>query len=396
MAKKIAGAVLVHPYEVLAGRFRRLKFFALFFLIAFLLGGLLLLHDQFTAENLRYLIKDLDVSAPSVGAQSRGFSFDFDASQRAKLYRGDLALIRRSGIDVYSLSGNQSLSDSIAFSSPELKVSEKYLLAYDVGGHKVNIYNGFSKLWEETYPYDVFCADTADNGTFAVVTGEKGYHSALYVYNHNFEKIFRWASADKVVSDVSICKEDPSFVAVSTLKSKGGDLECETLVFRTTDDRIYQSFTTAGEMPIRLDFISKDLLVLLTDDTLHRIRISDASDFTETIDRDTLSRYYCDRDYAILVKNVGMIGTSLEISVFELAHPEAEPHTLNLETQVLDIAVSGRTLYFLSYGSLNTYKLDSGNLTTSSLRSEFRQILPLSADRIAFLGEGYVSVYMVG
>ena len=396
MAKKAVGAVLIHPYEALAKRFRTAKFVALFLLIAFLLGGLLILHNQFTAENLRYLLKDLDFSAPALGMESRGFSFDFDTTQRAALYRGDLALIRRSGIEVYSFSGNQSLSDSIAFSSPELIVSEKYLLAYDIGGHKVNLYNGFSKLWEETYPYSVFCADVADNGTYAVVTGEKGYHSALYVYNANFEKIFRWASADKVASDLSICKEDPSLIAVSTLRSVGGDLNCETLVFRTGSSEVYKSFTVAGEMPIRLDFIRKDLCVLLTDEALHLIDLNDSAEVTEPIDQNALSRYYCDGTYAVLVKDSGLIGTSLSVSVYELSAPKTEPKRFTLETQVLDIASGGRTLYFLSYGALHSYKLDSGSLTSSPLKSEFRQILPLSADRIAFLGEGFVSIYMVG
>ena len=396
MAKKAVGAVLVHPYEVLAKRFRTYKFVALFLLLAFILGGLLILHNQFTAENLRYLLKDLDVSSPTVGMESRGFSFDFDTTQRALLYRGDLAHIRRSGVEIYSLNGNQSLSDSIAFSSPELIVSEKYLLAYDIGGHKVNLYNGFSKLWEETYSYSVFCADVADNGTYAVVTGEKGYHSVLYVYNRNFEKIFRWASADKVASDLSICKEDPTLIAVSTLKSVGGDLSCETLIFRTGSDSVYQSFTVTGEMPIRLDYVSKDLCVLLTDEALHLVNLNDLSEVTEDIDQNALSRYYCDGTYAVLVKDSGLIGTSLAVSVYELDSPSAEPKRFTLETQVLDIAAGGRTLYFLSYGALHSYKLDSGSLTSSPLKSEFRQILPLSADRIAFLGEGYVSIYMVG
>lgn len=396
MAKKAVGAVLVHPYEALAKRFRTLKFFTLFFLIAFLLGGLLILHNLFTVENLRYLLKDLDVSSPMAGMESRGFSFDFDTTQRAKLYRGDLALIRRSGVEVYSLSGNQSLSDSIAFSSPELVTSEKYLLAYDIGGHKVNLYNGFSKLWEETYPYSIFCADLSDNGSFTVVTGEKGYHSALYVYNANFEKIFRWASADKVANDVSICKEDPNLVAVSTLKSFGGELSCEVLVFRVDTAQVYQSYTISGEMPIRLDFISKDRFLLLTDEALHLVSPANQTEITEPIDRDALSRYYCDGQYAVLVKDSGLIGTSLSVCVYELDDLVKEPTRFSLETQILDIASSGRTLYFLSYGALHSYKLDSGNLTSSPLKSEFRQILPLSSDRIAFLGEGFVSIYMVG
>lgn len=392
---KADASVIVHPYETVSKRLRTLKLVLVFVLIAFLLGGLFVLRDEFTAENLRFLLRDLDLSTPSLGLDASALSFDYDTSQTAALYHGDLALLRRSMIEVYSFSGNRSLSEEVALSSPALICTDKYMLAYDIGGTHLSVYNSFSELFTETYEYGIFAADCADDGTFAVVTAEKGYHSTLIVYNSDFEPIFRYRTAQRVVYDMKLCRENPGLVALATVSAQGGDYLSELLLLDTRKEEIVASASFPAEMPLSLSFERDEALLLLTDSALHYLDSSLNERATERFQPEELASFYAQDGYAVLCKNAGVIGTTLEVLVLPPERP-AEPLSFPLATQVQDLAISDSSLYLLSYDRLTVFSLHSSQVSEHTLDHEYKQILPLSGGRIAFVGEGSVTIYMVG
>lgn len=393
--KKPDGAVILHPYEAIAKRMHKIKFVVLFCLIAFLLGGLLVLRGEFTAENFRYLIKDLDLSTPALGQGSAGISFDYDTSLSAALYRGDLAFLRRSALEIHSFSGEKTLSEQVSFSNPVLVPSERYLLAYDLGGTRVSVYNSFSALWHETYDYAVFCADAADNGAFAVVTSEKGYHSALYVYNSDFEKVYRWCSADKLVMDVSFCDENPNLIALSCVRAADGGFLSEVLLFDLRRAEVKQTLRFTGQMPLELHYETEERLCLLCDTALYLCDLESGAVREEHYGADELACFYTGEGYTVLLRNSGIIGTALDITVFYPGREE-KTYDFSIPTQIADVKIAEDNLYLLSYETLYVLKLQSQTLSTHHVESEFREVLTLDSGRLAFVGEGTVSVYMVG
>lgn len=387
--------VLLHPYETVSRRLRILKLALIFVLIAFIIGGLFVLRDEFTAENLRFLLRDIGFSSPSLGLDASSLSFDYDTSLRADLYHSDLVLLRRSLLEVYSFSGSRSLSQEVAFSSPALVTGDKYMLAYDIGGTKLGIYNSFSELYTETFDYKIACADLAHDGTFAVVTGEKGYHSALYVYNNEFSRIFRYATADRVVYDVALCQENPHLVALASVSAADGDYLTEVHLFDTARAEVKEQFSFVSEMPLKLSFETAGHVSLLTDSALHLLDTDGDDDTTCAFSSEDLSGYYAEGVYDILVKNSSVIGTTLDIEVLE--KDGASPRrTFSIQNQIQDIRVAHDSVYLLSHDSLTVYSLNDSSVKTHKLTNEYKQILPLSGGRIAFIGEGSVSIYMVG
>ncbi|MBR6530253.1 MAG: hypothetical protein IKT43_02435 [Clostridia bacterium] len=387
--------VLVHPYEKASKKLRVLKFALIFVLIAFLLGGLLVLKDEFTAENLRFLLRDIGLSSPSLGLDASSLNFDYDTSLRADLYHGDLVLLKRSSLEVYSFSGSRSLNQNVAFSSPALVTGNKYMLAYDIGGTNLGIYNSFSELYTEEFEYKLFCADLADDGTFAVVTGEKGFHSALYVYNNEFERTFRYATADRVVYDVAVCREKPHLVALCAVRSENGDYLSEILLFDTTRAEVKKTWSFPSEMPLEIQFEKENALSFITDAGLHILNPNTDKNTTHAYAENDLALFFTQEQYAVLLKNSGIIGSTLTVDVIDTNNP-SEKRSFDLNSQVLDVALGEHDLYLLSHDSLSVFSLSSGTLKTHKLQHEYKEILPLSGGRVAFVGEGSVSIYMVG
>lgn len=387
--------VQMHPYEKVSSKLRVLKFALLIVLVIFLIGGMFILREDFTAENLRFLLRDIGLSTPSLGLNSSSLSFDYDTSLSSALYHNDLVLLRRSLLEVYSFSGSRSLAQNVAFSSPALITGDKYMLAYDIGGTKLGIYNSFSELYTEEFEYKIFCADLANDGTFAVVTGEKGYHSALYVYNNDFGRIFRYATADRVIYDTAVCRENPRFVAISTVRSENGDFFSEVLLFDTARAEVRKSFSFSAQMPLELSFETEDTIALLTDSALNLMQVRGEEQKSFPFDSTALSSFYAQENTLVLVKNAGIIGTTLDIDVIR-ADDYSDTKSFSLNSQVQDIRIANNSVYLLSHDSLSVYSLTNGSLKTHKLPHEYKEILPLSGGRIAFVGEGSVSIYMVG
>ncbi len=392
--KKHHGDVLIHPYESVSRRLHVLKLALIFLLVAFLIGGLLVLRDQLTAENLRFLLRDIGLSSPSIGFDTSALSFDYDTSLRAGLYRGDLVLLKRSSLEITNFVGTRSLSQAVALSSPSLVTGEKYLLAYDIGGTHLGIYNSFSQLYAEDFPLKIACADLADDGTFAVVSAERGYHSALYVYNNNFKRIYRYATADRVIYDVAVCRENPTLISVCAVQANDGDFLTEVLLFDTALAEVQKSFSFASEMPLEISFETAGRITLLTDSALHSIDTVGDAHATHAFSSDNLTNFHSDAGYNVLVKNADIIGTGLTIDVISDASPN-EKMTFHLQNRVQDICVADGNVYLLSHDSLAVYSLSEKTLKSHTLEHEYKEILPLSGGRIAFVGEGSVSIYMV-
>ncbi len=398
MAKTLAKSVTVHPYEALSKRLRVLRFALIFLLIAFLLGGLFVLRTEFTAENLRFLLRDLDFSTPTLGLDASGITFDYDTTQSTALYKGDLAILRRSALEIYTFSGSRSLSVPVAYSSPALVTGEKYLLAYDIGGNKMGVYNAFSELYTETFDYPIATADIADDGTFLVVSAEKLYHSALYVYSANseeFTRTFRFRTADKVIYDARLCREDSSLLAVAAVSADNGDYLTQVILLDSGSEEKLLTISIEGEMPLELSFEQEGRICLLTDRGLHRIDTKSGEDSVYSFLSEDLAGYHTGEGYEVLILNSGIIGTALDVHVFSGDNSQ-EPDVFSVTNQVLDTRVAHGCVYLLSYDALTVFDLDDKDVKTHKLDHEYKEILPMSGGRLAFVGEGSVSIYMVG
>lgn len=228
-----------------------------------------------------------------------------------------------------------------------------------------------------------------------MVTAEKGYHSALYVYNNEFSRIFRYATADRVVYDVAVCRENPRLVALASVSAVDGDYLTEVHLFDTARAEVKDHFAFDSEMPLKLSFETQGHISLLTDGALHLLDTDGDDDTTCAFSSEDLSGYYAEGVYDILVKNSSVIGTTLDIEVLE-KDGASERRTFSIQNQIQDIRVAHDSVYLLSHNSLTVYSLKDSSVKTHKLTNEYKQILPLSGGRIAFVGEGSVSIYMVG
>jgi hypothetical protein len=121
----------------------------------------------------------------------------------------------------YSKNGKKMFGYSHKMSSPAFVTSQSRALLYDQNSTSVSVYTAYKKIYEFSTDFQIYCADIARNGSFAVATKSDDYTSMVTVYNKKAEKEYEWFCPDELISAVALSKNGKK-LAVASVKAKDG------------------------------------------------------------------------------------------------------------------------------------------------------------------------------
>ena len=198
-------------YVKLSYRFRIAKFVSLTLCIVFVLCMLTAFSEDITAENFRYLMKDINFELPENVSEFGNISYTEDTEAVYAMFKNDLVCVGRNSIEVVDMSGDTVLKEDISYVKPRISAGKKYFLVYDLSGYSFSVYNSFSCIYSETLDYPISYAYVNDDGRAVVVTRSEDYRCCVLVYNKKYELAYTWKTNDKYVFDV-VLNNDGSFV----------------------------------------------------------------------------------------------------------------------------------------------------------------------------------------
>lgn len=374
-------------YRKLSKTFRFYKFAALFLCIIFVLGGSVVFKDEISVENLRYLLKYLDLNASDITSQNAQISFDIaDASGcTAGLYRNDLVLVDQNNFEVFDFHNGKVYNDTFSMTHPTLNTSSRYAMIYDLGGKQLRLYNSFSLLKEQTYDYPVFCADVNDHGRYAVATSEKNYHCAVYVYNASLQQVFKWLSADKYVSDIALNDDSSELLSIASVRADKGDFVSDLLLFRTDRSDQGRAWSFPGELPLKT-FVDSSYVRLLTDHALHTVSIETGEITTVSFDREQLKKYYFSQDYSVIVLDDNTVGASQLALICDRAGQQVRSYNAPHTIQSLDCYED--QVFFFHSRQLCRLDVSGGECVTYDLEGEYTQFFATGPRSVVLVEPG--------
>ncbi len=194
-------------------------------LVASFIITLLFNAKLMTYTNFSYLIRDLNSAAELAEENYNSISYDNDDMRITDGFRGGVVTVSSNDIAIYTATGRRTLYMSENFLSPQITVSKKYAVVYDLGGNKFSVYNSFARVYTETLDYPISSVTTADNGWIAVVTKDAAHVSVVNVYDDDFKlrSSYTFASAHVMFVDINekndrlaICKTESGIDRFST------------------------------------------------------------------------------------------------------------------------------------------------------------------------------------
>lgn len=187
--KHLSAPESINPYyDRVSRKLRNIKYLLLLLLVISAILTLFAYRGRLTYDNFRYLLRDMDEAGHTTLTSDSVYYMAGDTNTFL-YFRGDLAVASSAGIVFHRSFGSRSFSDAVTFNAPILVGSEKYMIAYDVGGSSFYVYNSLSRVYSETLESPIVACAAADNGNFAVLTKNSIGGYAIRVYDKNFKQI---------------------------------------------------------------------------------------------------------------------------------------------------------------------------------------------------------------
>ncbi len=252
-------------YEKLADFYRVAKFGAIAVLAIFVLLTTIICRSDLRAENFRYLFKYIDVDPASTSANYEDIYYSAGSSSHFSFYKGDLVLVGDGKLKLYNISGKNVMSDDIGSKNAVCDADGKYLISYSPGGYNVSIFNSFSKLYELNYDYPVISAFAGEDGSFAVITRDASYKSAVYFYNSTFKLVYSIRSNEKYAASAAV-SPNGKFAAYLSYAPSNGLYARELVVRNISKDTEALFVKNEGKLPLKTGFFESGAFYVLYSD----------------------------------------------------------------------------------------------------------------------------------
>lgn len=252
-------------YRKSAVNFWALGIISLILLIALIMAVGIFGGKDISFSKMYYLYRDVN----SMGRIGEGEKTRLDytlpkKNQDFALFKNGLCVAGDDEIQIFNKNGNQTLSESTAYSNPKVLSSKDFIVVYDLGGREFCAYNSFSDIYSETREYPISTAALSEEGTLAVVGQTQAYSCELTVYDSDFSKIFAYSRNDYAVS----CSFDDSgrYISLVSLSSRDGDYLATLTVIDTKKQEVKREEQIEGILPYECRFVEGNRIALVCSD----------------------------------------------------------------------------------------------------------------------------------
>ncbi|MBP3580800.1 MAG: hypothetical protein J6K12_06095 [Clostridia bacterium] len=338
-------------------------------LIVFLICCILIYRNDITIENIQFLTKYITLNDGSSHYYDEEFQVNTTSSSNIFMLRDNVAIVDKTGIALYELSGSKLFNYSYSYSSPATVCDLHNILIHDIEGNELSIFNSFSRVYSQKYNYGVRCADINEKG-FAIITGEKGYRSALIAYNDNYNEYFRWLSEDNYLSALSLSPNGRN-IAVSTVKTDNGSYKCSVKIFDTTKDEPIHTTDDFDELPLYLSYSQNGKNIYVITDSSIKFYTSTLDEITShKFNQSKIKDYYTSNDMIIFSELNNLSGNSTKLTGFNCEGDRL--FEININDDISDVAIGKTELYALGIDGVYKYSANQDG------KYEMSALVPIS------------------
>lgn len=148
---------------------------------------------------------------------AQDFTFSSDAADAYAMVGDNLVICASNSVQVYSISGNQLLEESVQFTTPVALAAGNTAVVYDLGGNDLMVIQGeeivFSYSTESNYA--ILGARLNDNGYLAVVEEAAGYKAAVTVFDEDYDPVLKENISSAYVMDALVSPDNDTLTLIT-------------------------------------------------------------------------------------------------------------------------------------------------------------------------------------
>lgn len=370
-------------YRSLSERYR-IAGFVFFLLFVVFCGVMMIRHSEYiTYDNFVYLIRDFDNMGQGDGASVDEMSIELSDSSAIRPFRGGFAVADNDKVTVYDSTGVVLLSETERFSYPSLAVSDKYLIAYDIGGESYSIYNSITRIVSKKTEFPIVCASVCDNGSFIIVTESDQAKYVIEVYNTALQNIMN-IYKDKYVTSASI-SSDGQWIIASSLSESGADFAAELSFYKVGESSAQRTLYYSMAMPLLTENLDGGNFMFLCDDAI-RFYTPSGELLSETSVGDCgLAGFDAEGCGVMLVCRENSIGTQNRVYTFDTEGNIIYNSSIGSRVTGMSVSQNDSGLAGYIINGDTVYSLGTENSSSDTFEGEVSCIIETSSGAYAYI-----------
>ena len=363
----------VKYYKRAANAFRIAEFAAVLALIVFFIACIGFWRETITVDNLRYLMKYVDLSGLDSTPSEASVSISASSDASYVMLGSDVGVVSDGRAASYHFSGSTLYDYAFPATTPCVVSNGADMLVYDISGKSLAVFGSVSRLCEMSFEYPVKSAYLSPTGCFAVVTGERTYRSGVVVYGNEYDKgndneRFRFMSPDVYVMSCAV-NASATRLACVTAGRKKGVYETAVMLYDTGkngEDAKLASLSLDGALPLRMGYADNDGIVwVLTDSAFMLLDAADLKVLAAySYHTDSASFFSACDDCFLLGEHSGTAGGQTVVRVYPYDTDDTEPWSASVPGSVIDAAYASDMLYVLTTDALHVFEKRGGQVET--------------------------------
>lgn len=244
---------------------------AVFFLVTLFFNSKLITYNNFS-----FLLRDISSAADIASENYSSISYKNDEMRVTKGFRGGIITVSSTDLTIYNATGRRTLSVNENLVSPNIAVSKKYAVVYELGGNKYRVYNSFARIASGSFEYPISGAAVSDSGWFALVTKDNGHNAVVHLYDDDCHLRNTYSFASKYVFSVAI-NEKGSRIAIILTEAAGDRFSTSVMICDPGKNEKRSEVIVSDGLPYGCTFTESNNIQLICSDGVFVINGNDGS-----------------------------------------------------------------------------------------------------------------------
>lgn len=296
---------------------------------------------------------------------------------------GHIAYASDTSFVTLNSSGSDIFSSQLKYSKPVLVSNKNMFLTYDLGGKGYEVNSLDKQLFASDTEDDIYTADIASNGVYAIVTEGNGYLSTLLAYNKDNNRIYKYSFSEYYITSVTL-NSSGTACAASGITTQNGKVVSAVYMLDFSKEEPEQIIKIEGDVIIASKYITDSRVALVGNSASYVIKKGEENFVTNSYDSMTLSNYFFNTDTSTYAVALSRSGDGRSCSVINFDSNGAQRSKIDTDSRADSISVYKDKIALLDGNTANVYNTNGDKIFTADTGAGSKRII-LSSDTTAYV-----------
>ncbi|WP_405352714.1 DUF5711 family protein [Ruminococcus sp.] len=296
---------------------------------------------------------------------------------------GHIAYASDTSFVTLNSSGSDIFNTQLKYSKPILVSNKNMFLTYDLGGKGYEINSLDKQLFASNTDDDIYTADIASNGVYAIATEGNGYLSSLLVFNKDNNRIYKYSFSEYYITSVTL-NSNGTACAACGISTENGKVVSAVYLLDFSKEEPVQVSKIEGDVIIAAKYLTDNRVAIVGNSASYVVKNGDENIVTNSYDSMTLSNYFFNMDTSTFAVALSRSGDGRSCTVFNYDSNGSQRDKIETDSRADAISIYKDKIALLDGNIANVYNTRGDKIYASETGAGSKNII-LSSDTTAYV-----------